>query len=459
MPLLCFCGGAPAVLEDSPLSKSNKQTPIEQKNPAHGAQGDENDGSVLIGTALAKEEHSEEERVASVVADAAPVDAALVDAALVDAAPDTAATHDVAPTAASELEPSVGVGADAAWRTTLTSSVWGGDSSDPLLPDAGQPSSSAQAAADASAGDVAEASEGGGKGADAAGTAPEAQAEEQLPRAGSAAPPGTEPACELEGSSSQAPAGQTLSQTTVTLLCPRVSQLSRLLSCSGAAACDADGGELHRRTGCAEPAASGGLPHSVHLDAAARRLVFLPRQQLAPLARPEQALEDAAQLLLGRPGPEAVLSALLTLRCVAAHHRVLLACCLKDVVALAAECGASADPSVCHAGMLALADLAWAFPTPALCLHLHPPLLSGDGQHLHAPLLPAGSPLLLLLTLAATSRDPDVAAAAHCALMLMAMELPRARIFPLLEAFLDHRAPLIRGKASQILMAATYRRA
>lgn len=64
-----------------------------------------------------------------------------------------------------------------------------------------------------------------------------------------------------------------------------------------------------------------------HLDFAVRRAVFLPRHRLVPLDRPEQALEDAATVL-ARPEPESMLTALLTLRRVTTHHRVLIAGCL-----------------------------------------------------------------------------------------------------------------------------------
>lgn len=113
------------------------------------------------------------------------------------------------------------------------------------------------------------------------------------------------------------------------------------------------------------------------------------------------------------------------------------------MVHLLMECSGGIDSDVGCAGLLALGDLVLSFPAS-----LHPFIENR---------FPARSALLLLLTLAATSRCAPVAQAAHQVLMLMAQRMPQRNILPLLEHYLDHRMPGIRSEASRFLLVATYR--
>lgn len=185
------------------------------------------------------------------------------------------------------------------------------------------------------------------------------------------------------------------SQSTVTLLCPHISQLSRMLSCGGSSflPLDDSGVELVRLSSAAAPAGPPPpLPPPLpdYLGAAALQQVFLPRLRLVPLAAPECALEDAAQLLDGPaqgsgggaaawngPGLEAALCALLVLRRVAIHHRAAVAHALPELAQLlvggwAAGCGG--HPAGCPHGPLPAMTARFDRRSPLTPIPCPPPL-------------------------------------------------------------------------------------
>lgn len=115
----------------------------------------------------------------------------------------------------------------------------------------------------------------------------------------------------------------------------------------------------------------GGSHVELQFDMAAAELALLPRAKLLPLAQPEAALADAADVLGAAAMPQ-MLAALLTLRRVAIHHKHLLVGSLGDTAALLLECMHSGDAAVAQAAVMALLDLLATFGN-AMLRHLEPP--------------------------------------------------------------------------------------
>ena len=115
----------------------------------------------------------------------------------------------------------------------------------------------------------------------------------------------------------------------------------------------------------------GGSHVELQFDMAAAELALLPRAKLLPLAQPEAALADAADVL-GAAAMLQMLAALLTLRRVAIHHKHLLVGSLGDTAALLLECMHSGDAAVAQAAVMALLDLLATFGN-AMLRHLEPP--------------------------------------------------------------------------------------